>query len=313
MTHRSHIGSQYRRVLTALALVAAVLVAAPARATAASDVVLIYGGTGTVLQLASTVVQTGPIALTEPAPGVFRIDLGPGTFSPTSTVAATGLAYSVPGDAGASHVATVTTGAAFDISRLEATVPGHAVTLGPVADTTGGLGGLVLEAGSISIAGDVDLSGVSGPFELSSRTSIESAGGALHADRLWLGATTGIGSGTPLPTSTRLLGFANVSADVAIANDRALTIDLIGTRGGSANPGGRVTLTSAGDLTVNSSVTARDRRAAPRRGRLGSGTRRGERRVRPRRRRRYRRSRHRRRRPARHRRAGPDASSPATQ
>ena len=60
----------------------------------APAVQLTYGGPGSVLRLQETAVGSTPaVVISEPTPGVLRIDLGPQTFEPGTTSEATGLTY----------------------------------------------------------------------------------------------------------------------------------------------------------------------------------------------------------------------------
>src|SRR5262249_26613842 len=91
-------------------------------------------------------------SISEPAPGLLDIDLGANTFDPTSTAAATGLTYET-GAPGTSHSATLDIGRVNNVRTLQATLPGAALALGDIKNTSGGLGSAAASAGVITVTG----------------------------------------------------------------------------------------------------------------------------------------------------------------
>ena len=120
----------------------------------APAVLLSYGGTGTVLGLLEQASGATPaVSISEPAPGQLEIYLGANTFDPTSTAAAPGLTYEIAGSPGTSHFADIDIGQANNITTLQATLPGDTLTLGVIADASGGLGNVAASAGVITVTG----------------------------------------------------------------------------------------------------------------------------------------------------------------
>jgi hypothetical protein len=120
----------------------------------APAVQLMYGGPGSVLSLLEQVSGATPaVTISEPTPGRLEIDLGAQTFDPTSTAQATGLAYQSPGAPQASHFATLDIGQANNVATLQAALDGDWLTLGVIANASGGLGNVAASAGTITVTG----------------------------------------------------------------------------------------------------------------------------------------------------------------
>ena len=120
----------------------------------APAVQLTYVGPGTVLSLLEQASGATPaVSISEPATGQLEIDLGASTFDPTSTAAAAGLTYEIAGSPATSHFADIDIGQANNITTLAATLPGDTLTLGGIADASGGLANVAASAGVINING----------------------------------------------------------------------------------------------------------------------------------------------------------------
>ena len=120
----------------------------------APAVLLTYGGPGTILSLLEQASAATPaVSISEPAPGQLEINLGASTFAPTSTTAAPGLTYEVPGSPATSHLADIDIGQANNVTTLQATLPGDTLTLGVIADASGGLGNVAASADVITVTG----------------------------------------------------------------------------------------------------------------------------------------------------------------
>jgi CSLREA domain-containing protein len=182
-----------------------------------------YGGPGTalaLLELASGATAT--VAISEPAPGQLRINLGAQTFDPTSTTSTAGLAYEVAGEPATSHFADIAIGRAAAVTALKATLPGDALELGPVANASGGLGGVAASAGVVTVMGlDTSRAGADG-----GDVDLVSAGALTVA----LGATLNAGTG-------KISLAADVNAD-GTGNDNVGALFIAaGAMVVSANPG----------------------------------------------------------------------------
>ena len=119
----------------------------------APAVQLTYGGLGATLGLRELVSGATPaVTISEPTPDLLRIDLGLQTFDATSTATATGLTYQ-NGTPGASHFATLDVSQANNVPTLQAILSGDALTLGVIANPSGGLGNVAASAGTITVTG----------------------------------------------------------------------------------------------------------------------------------------------------------------
>ncbi len=165
----------------------------------APAVQLTYGGPGTVLVLQELASQATPsVTISEPAPNQIRIDLGSGTFDGTSTTKATGLTYENPISPAFSNFATLDIGQPNDITTLRATLTGDTLTLGAIADASGGLGNVAAAAGAIVVTG-LDTS--------------HAAAGNGNVDLRAVGTLT-VAQGAVLDTGTGTLALAaGVNAD----------------------------------------------------------------------------------------------------
>ena len=120
----------------------------------APAVLLSYGGPGTVLGLLEQASAATPaVSISEPAVGQLDIDLDTQTFDAMSTAAAPGLTYEIPGSPTTSHFADIAIGQANNVTALEATLPGDALTVGVIASVSGGLGDIAASAGLITVTG----------------------------------------------------------------------------------------------------------------------------------------------------------------
>src|SRR5262245_66180821 len=120
----------------------------------APAVQLLYGGPGSALSLHELLSGDTPaVTVSEPAPGQLQVDLGANTFDPASTAQAPGLTYEIAGSPGASHYATLDISRANTIATLEAALDGDGLTLGVIANASGGLGGVAASAGVITVTG----------------------------------------------------------------------------------------------------------------------------------------------------------------
>src|SRR5262249_33549046 len=150
----------------------------------APAVQLLYDGPGTALSLRELLSGATPaVTLSEPAPGQLRIDLGTGhTFDASSTAQAAGLTYENAGSPGTSHVATLDIGRANNIPTFKATLSGDALTLGVIANASGGLGNVAASAGTITVTGlDTSHAGAGGEVDLKAAGALTVAEGALLA------------------------------------------------------------------------------------------------------------------------------------
>src|SRR5262245_20269566 len=148
----------------------------------APAVQLTYGGPGTALGLQELVSGATPaVSISEPAPNQLQIDLGAQTFDPTSTAQAPGLTYENAGSPGTSHFATLDIGQANNIPTFKATLSGDALTLGVIANASGGLGNVAASAGVITVTGlDTSHAGAgNGDVDLKSAGALTVAEGAL--------------------------------------------------------------------------------------------------------------------------------------
>src|SRR5579884_1194890 len=109
-------------------------------------VTLTYGGTGTALTLSESVSGADNVTISELSATQLQINLNGNTFAAASTVAASGLTYSVPGNPTASTSAVVDISKANNITTLSSTLTGDFLSLGPVSDANGGIGNLNLAA-----------------------------------------------------------------------------------------------------------------------------------------------------------------------
>src|SRR5262249_52871571 len=179
---------------------------------------------------------TPAVTISEPAPGQLHIDLGANTFDPTSTARAPGLTYEVAGAPGASHFATLDMSRANNIPTLEAALPGDALTLGVIANGTGGLGGVAASAGAITVAGlDTSHAGAGG-----GNVDLKSAGALTVAE----GALLATGAGT-------LALAAGVDADGTGSSDGGVLFIADGATVGSANAGPDAITLRGADIEID--------------------------------------------------------------
>jgi hypothetical protein len=144
---------------------------------------LTYGGLGTALSLQELAGGATPptVSISEPLLNQLRIDLGAQTFDPQSTTQAMGLTYENPGAPGNSHFAIVDISQSNSISSLQATLAGDALTLGGIADASGGLRNVAASAGAITVVGldTAHASPGSGNVDLKAAGPLTVAGAAL--------------------------------------------------------------------------------------------------------------------------------------
>ena len=145
-------------------------------------VALNWLGTGTSLSLTQAATDArASITISEPAPkiGLLKIDLGEGyVFASASTTSMPGLNYQYPGSPTTSQFATIDVSVMNRVSVLEADLPGANVVLGPIRDLFGGLGGVVLSAAAIEVAG-ISTFAANGNVDLKATGNITVAGGAI--------------------------------------------------------------------------------------------------------------------------------------
>jgi sugar lactone lactonase YvrE len=198
----------------------------------ASAVQLTYGGPGSVLRLKELVSGATPaVTISEPTPGQLWIDLGRQlTFDPTSTMSATGLSYQ-SGAPETSHFAILDISQANDISTLQADLPGDALTLGGIADASGGLGNVAASAGTITVTGlDTAHAGAgSGNVDLEAAGDLTVAPGApLDTGMGTIALTAGVNAdGTASSTGGEL--FIGSGATVVSDNTDSSAITLRGS------------------------------------------------------------------------------------
>jgi sugar lactone lactonase YvrE len=174
---------------------------------------LTYGGTGTVLLLRELEGGTTPqVAVSESSTNMLRIDLGASTFDAASITSAIGLTYENVNSPQTSHYATVDITLANTISTLQTDLGGDILTLGPIANVTGGLSNLAASAG-LMVVNSLDMSqaGVgdasidlkaAGSITVTQGSDVDSGSGILSL-------AAGVNSdGTPyVPTIQNLLDF----------------------------------------------------------------------------------------------------------
>ena len=206
----------------------------------APAVLLSYGGPGTVLGLLEQAIAATPaVSIAEPAPGQLEIDLGASTFAPASTAAAPGLTYEVNGSPATSHSADIDIGQANNITTLQATLPGDTLTLGVIADASGGLGNVAASAGVITVTG-LDTSHASagnGNVDLT-------AAGALTVDRQAL-----------LDTGTGTISLAaDVNADGTGNSNSGVLFIASGATVVSDNPGSSAITLRGAAINIDTSA-----------------------------------------------------------
>src|SRR5262245_26139617 len=148
----------------------------------APAVQLTYGGPGTALGLQELVGGATPaVRDSEPTPRPLRIALRTGhTFDASSTAQAPGLTYENARSPGTSHVATLDIGRANNVPTLQATLAGDALTLGAIANGSGGLGNVAASAAAITVTGlDTSHAGTGGDVDLKSAGALTVAPNAL--------------------------------------------------------------------------------------------------------------------------------------
>jgi hypothetical protein len=234
----------------------------------APAVQLTYGGPGTALSLRELAGGATPptVSISEPVLNQLRIDLGAQTFDPQSTTQATGLAYENPGAPGASHFAVVDISQSNSISTLQANLAGDALTLGRIADASGGLGNVAASAGAITVvgldtahastgSGNVDLKAagpltVAGAALLTTGTGTISLAAGVNADGTGSsgGGKLSIASGATVPsdnTGSSAITLRGTTLDIATGPDPAV----VGAHrvGDSATPGATLTAGLAPD------------------------------------------------------------------
>ncbi len=219
----------------------------------APAVTLIYGGANSVLSLTESASGATPsITISEVAANMLQINLNGNTFAAGSTAAASGLTYSIAGNPTASSSATVNITSANQISTLLATLPGDFVSLGPIADTNGGLGNLNISANFIFVpASDTintsNASAANGNIVLSAATTVQvNAGSMLLANN---GSITLKGNAGGTPANGNFVGV-NISG-ATVETTGAGNILLEGTGGSDPTTGGHI-----GVLVSNSGATA---------------------------------------------------------
>src|SRR5262249_50102590 len=94
---------------------------------------------------------TPAVTISEPTPGQLRIDLGPETFDVSSL--APDMIYEFDGSPETSHYAILDLGQANNITTLGATLPGDELSLGVIANTSGGLGNVAASAARVTVTG----------------------------------------------------------------------------------------------------------------------------------------------------------------
>jgi DNA-binding beta-propeller fold protein YncE len=178
---------------------------------------------------------TPAIIISEPTPGVslLKINLGAGNdFAAGSTTAATGLTYQHPGSPMTSEYATIDISSPNNVSQLAATLPGDALTLGPIYDSNGGMGSIMARAGSIEVVG-INTASVNGNVSLA-------ATGNLTVDA---GAIVQTGAGTiSLAAGVNANGTGNANGVGTLSIDAGATVtssdpaaDAITLRGANIN------------------------------------------------------------------------------
>ena len=132
-------------------------------------VALNWSGAGGALSLTESASGATPtIIISEPSPNMslLKVDLGAGhVFAGTSTTSATGLTYQNAGSPTTSQFATIDISLTNNVSVLAATLPGDALTLGPIRDLLGGLDGITASAGTIEVTG-IDTYNANGNVDL---------------------------------------------------------------------------------------------------------------------------------------------------
>src|SRR5262249_12300709 len=121
----------------------------------APAVQLLYLGAGTPMSLQELVGGATPsVRISEPTPGRLKIDLGASTFAPTSSpeLGQAGVIYQ-NATPETSHFATVNISQLNYVPSLQATLPGDALTLGVIANASGGLGDVAASADVIAVTG----------------------------------------------------------------------------------------------------------------------------------------------------------------
>jgi hypothetical protein len=116
--------------------------------------------------------------------------MGGQAFDPNSTAQAVGLSYET-GTPGTSHFATLNIGGANNISTLQAALGGDQLTLGVIANASGGLGSVAASAAAITVtgldtthagAGNVDLK-AAGPLTVAGQARLATGWGRLRWQR----------------------------------------------------------------------------------------------------------------------------------
>jgi sugar lactone lactonase YvrE len=194
-------------------------------------VTLTWSGPGSALSLTEgTSGATPTVVVSEPVPGVNTLEINLGasyTFAAGSTTSATGLTYQNAGSPTSSQYATIDTSLADNIISLAVALPGDGLTLGPIQDPAGGLGGIIASAAAIEAAG-INTTIVGGSVNLA-------ATGNLTVDA---GTTILAGSGTvSLAADVKADGTGddgvgtlsiNAGAVVSSANSAAYAVTLRG-------------------------------------------------------------------------------------
>jgi hypothetical protein len=154
----------------------------------APAVQLLYGGAGTQLTLTELVAGATPVVnVSDSGSNSLTINLNGGHFDASSTTAAAGLTYQVPGNPAASSFATVDIGAVNNISTLQTNLVGDTLDLGTISDNVGGVGNINSAANAVGVVGVVNTSNASagsGSIGLNATTSVsvQAPGGLTTKD-----------------------------------------------------------------------------------------------------------------------------------
>ena len=185
--------------------------------------------------------QTPQVTISEQAPNQLRIDLGSDTFDGASSAQATGLSYENAGSPATSNFATVDISQPDNISTLQASLPGSAVTLGQISDAAGGLDNVAVSAGFIVVAGldtshasagngNISLTAV-GTLTVNPNATLTSGTGTLSLSAGVNADGTGSGAGGPVTVQDSVFTDPNVGNGVFVPDPAKPPWTYAGTAG----------------------------------------------------------------------------------